>query len=525
MKLPLATRFHLALLPLLITGGLVVWLVHSGLRTNTRDLIAARQVKELAVTSLSLLLTQDDASKSLLLDMENSAAGIRKIEAYDASQKVFESLRGMTRSPQLLKLIQGIRELDEKELRPLDTRLLETMGDGKAEAARKLYFGEYEPVRARYEAALRELVEAAETEAQAAALEASARNRKSFLIICSALGLGGVVIAVVLVGTTRQVGFRLKRVAADLLKEAETTALSGEQFRGSSQQLASGASEQAAALEETSASLEEMASMTGRNAENAGSAKQFASQAREAADAGLVEMGEMNRAMEAIRDSGDNIGKIIRTIDEIAFQTNILALNAAVEAARAGQAGAGFAVVADEVRTLAQRSAQAARETADRIEDSLRKSAHGAEISTKVGQRLDAIVDKVRHVDELIAEIATASREQSQGITQLNGAVSQMDKVTQANAASAEESASAATELSSRAEALSGAVGELLTLVNGRHEPAAPDPAPATEGAPQTTAFHAPSVRRGNTPRKAPKPAQSRELAIPMTTVGGSKDF
>jgi methyl-accepting chemotaxis protein len=194
----------------------------------------------------------------------------------------------------------------------------------------------------------------------------------------------------------------------------------------------------------------------------------------------------MNTAMGAIKASSDDIAKIIKTIDEIAFQTNILALNAAVEAARAGEAGMGFAVVADEVRNLAQRSAVAAKETAVKIEGAISRSAQGVQISNKVAQTLNDIVTKARQVDELAAEVAGASREQTQGITQINVAVGQMDKVTQSNAASAEESAAAAQELNAQAVVMKKSVNDLLKLVGG-HEQAvsAPSPSPSTHPLPR----------------------------------------
>ena len=266
---------------------------------------------------------------------------------------------------------------------------------------------------------------------------------------------------------TRSITKPIKSVADALSAGADQTSSAASQVSAASQSLAEGASEQAASLEETSSSLEEMSSMTKRNAESANKVKSLGSQARQAGDAAMGEMQAMSSAMNDIKSSSDDIAKIIKTIDEIAFQTNILALNAAVEAARAGEAGAGFAVVADEVRNLAQRCAQAAKETASKIEDSVQKSTNGVEISAKVAKSLEEIVSKARQVDELAGEVATASVEQSQGIEQVNTAVSQMDKVTQSNAANAEESASAAEELNAQAENLKEAVNELLTMVDG----------------------------------------------------------
>jgi methyl-accepting chemotaxis protein len=171
--------------------------------------------------------------------------------------------------------------------------------------------------------------------------------------------------------------------------------------------------------------------------------------------------------MAAIDSSSAEVAKIVKNIDEIAFQTNILALNAAVEAARAGEAGAGFAVVADEVRSLAQRSAAAAKETADKIEAAIASSRKGSLSCAKVGESLTQIANKVSSTDSLVGEIATAAREQAQGIEQINTAITQMDQVTQSNSASAEESASAAEELDAQAASLKDMVGRLRQLVGG----------------------------------------------------------
>ena len=222
------------------------------------------------------------------------------------------------------------------------------------------------------------------------------------------------------------------------------------QVSDSSQSLSQAATESASSLEEITASMHEMTSQTGMNAENATQASQLAAQARISAEKGNAEMGNMVRAMNDINESAASISKIIKAIDEIAFQTNLLALNAAVEAARAGVHGKGFTVVAEEVRNLAQRSAAAAKETAEMIEDSIKKTGVGTKIAEDTSKALEEIVIGSTKVTDLIGEIAAASKEQAQGIGQVNTGLSQVDQVTQQVTASAEESASASEELSSQ---------------------------------------------------------------------------
>ena len=281
--------------------------------------------------------------------------------------------------------------------------------------------------------------------------------------------------------TGRSISAVIHRAANELSAGADQTATASGQVASASKMLAEGAAEQAASLEETSASLEEISSMSKKNAENAQTTKGLANLARVAADSGASDMQKMSLAMQDIKSSSDDISKIIKTIDEIAFQTNILALNAAVEAARAGEAGMGFAVVADEVRNLAQRSAQAAKETAAKIETAIAKTSQGVQMSDKVAQSLTEIVTNVRKVDQLVAEIATASKEQNDGVSQVNTAVAQMDKVTQSNAASAEESASAAQELNAQTYVLRSVVGTLRQLVGDELEPQLAGRAPSSE--------------------------------------------
>ncbi len=281
------------------------------------------------------------------------------------------------------------------------------------------------------------------------------------------------VIAAILAATVlgylicRAIKTALTRMADTLGEGSAQVASAASQLSGSSQSLAQGATEQATALEETTSALRQMGSMTVRNSETTLKAAKAASQAKQAAGRSNETMARMLSAIEAILASSVKTGKILRTIDEIAFQTNLLALNAAVEAARAGEAGRGFAVVAEEVRNLAMRSAGAAKETAALIEDSTGSARNGAAICGEVAKSLDEITVESTRLNDLVNEISAASQEQTQAIQQVNVAVGQMDQVTQANASAAEESASAAEELTSQAENLRNVVRELISLVGG----------------------------------------------------------
>lgn len=344
---------------------------------------------------------------------------------------------------------------------------------------------------------------AAATEQAKATMTKARTFGKISLVGAIAAVLGGCAVAFLLAHNIVTV---LKQVVASLTSGSDQVASASAMIASSSQSLAQGTSEQAASVEETSSSIEEMSSMIKQNADNAQEGRSLSTSALSSAQKGTSSMTRMQKAIDDIKASADETSKIVKTIDEIAFQTNLLALNAAVEAARAGEAGKGFAVVAEEVRNLAQRSAEAARNTSSLISESVQNADNGVGISREVADTLTEIADGSGKVNDLVAEIAAACQEQTQGIQQINNAISQMDQVTQANAANAEESASAGEELSAQAEELTQVVGVLQKLI-GQVEHRA-------------TAAGSQFVTDSQSPGKAPKakPQTSGSLKTESTT-------
>ena len=294
------------------------------------------------------------------------------------------------------------------------------------------------------------------------------RSINQMTIILAGGLAGAIAISLIVAFTlTRSITGPINHLIESLSEGAEEVDLAATQLSTSSNSLAEGATENAASLEETSAALEELSSMTKRNADNASEADAMMSEGSRAVQIADKSMNGVIQAMEEIAISGNEISKIIKTIDEIAFQTNLLALNAAVEAARAGEAGSGFAVVADEVRNLAIRSAEAAKSTADLIASTIGNINSGSDLVHNTADNFKTVAGQSEKIAALLAEVAEASKEQSQGIGQISTAVMEMDKVTQANASSSEESASAAIELSRLADDLLEAVGGLKSMVHG----------------------------------------------------------
>jgi methyl-accepting chemotaxis protein len=247
-----------------------------------------------------------------------------------------------------------------------------------------------------------------------------------------------------------------------------------------------------------------MSSLTDRSAEGADQANTLMTETCEVVERGNASMTHLRSAIDEIKGSSDETAKIVKTIDEISFQTNLLALNAAVEAARAGEAGKGFAVVAEEVRSLAQRAAEAARDTSELIEQSVKNAENGVGVATETGEAFESIRERSMKVAELVSEMAGASRRQSEGIRHINEAVSQVDTVTRSNAATADQAASASEELSAQAEQLNTMVDDLRKVVGGSAGQAgasfvagsAPRRGQPTGGAPSPAATSQPADRR-----------------------------
>ena len=325
---------------------------------------------------------------------------------------------------------------------------------------------------------------------------------KLLIGIVGIVGIIAIMFTAILVA--RSITRPINRIVDGLNEGAGQMASASGQVSSSSQQLAEGASEQAASIEETSSSLEEMSSMTKQNTENALQADSLMKEANQVVGEANNSMNELTTSMADISKASEETSKIIKTIDEIAFQTNLLALNAAVEAARAGEAGAGFAVVADEVRNLAMRAAEAAKNTADLIEGTVKKVKNGSELVTKTNEAFLQVADSSSKVGELVGEIAAASTEQAQGIEQVNKAVAEMDKVVQQNAANAEESSSASEEMNARAVQMKEMIGELVSLIGGSRK--------GTEKSVGHREYN--PTKKKTLPRKTSEEESSKDVAI-----------
>lgn len=413
------------------------------------------------------MIAMSDAMRGYLLDTTNKAEADKKQAADDALVKAVENLLAATDNPRFSELAKQIGELDETQLDRIEDAILETAATDAA-AATKAYFAEYVPVRTRQMVMVDELRQLAHEQYDR---ELTASQAQMAWTVSTVIWIGGRVILVMAgafgwaVWTTSRMTRQVDLETATLADTASGVLQAAAEVARASQTLSQGATEQAASLEETSASMEEMASMTRQNAEHSQAAARLMTDVETQVQESNHALQEMVASMSSIQESGHQVAKIIKTIDEIAFQTNILALNAAVEAARAGEAGMGFAVVADEVRNLAQRSAQAARDTAGLIEAAIGKTEDGSRKVDQVAKAITAITGSVTQVKTLVDDVSAASRQQTQGIDQVSSAITQMEKVTQSTAATAEQSAASSEELKARADNAREVVERLQTLM------------------------------------------------------------
>jgi methyl-accepting chemotaxis protein len=399
-------------------------------------------------------------------------------------------LRG--RDPAALKKYSDGFHQDAQAVRGIGQRLKGSIDDEQASRLLDQFMQAHQTMLEKYDAALSVFSQSNGAEQAAAdamvkgqdriptdlidqivtALAAQAGTRRA--AITNSLGLFGLVLCILfalVIGASvlvvRSITTVLGRAVEEVRESAEQVSSAAAQLSSTGSSLAQGTSEQAASLEETSAAAEELASMTSRNAENSKTSNKLIAVVDSRVAEANQSLGEMMKAMEGITSSSSKIAKIIKVIDEIAFQTNVLALNAAVEAARAGAAGQGFAVVADEVRNLAQRSAQAAKQTEELIQESVVMSKGGSDTVTGVVNAIHSITESTAKVRSLVEEVNQGGQEQANGIRQIAKAVAEMQRVTQQSAAGAQESAAAGEELSAQAETMREIVVRLGVLVDG----------------------------------------------------------
>ena len=443
-----------------LTAGLFAWQLSDTLRR-------ADELTEVLATELTAsyhLLEKVDASRDAL------QAALRMRDP-DELEKAVAAVA--TTRTEALGLIEGAGtdaapiKTSFEALVPAEKAVLDAVLRGDLAAGSEQFIESVSPQYVAVQAEIRRFQDVARAagEARRTANRADVEGATRNLIL--GVGVALLLLALFQWRTRAALTRHLRSVSQALWQASTSLAAASRQVAGTSQSVADGTTRQAAALEQTSASLDEMGTMTRQNQHHAASAKVAASRAHAAAEQGHTDMRTLGAAMDEIREASLGIAVIVRSIDDIAFQTNILALNAAVEAARAGEAGTGFAVVAEEVRNLAQRAAKAANETTARIQDSIDKSQRGVALRDKVTQGLQDILASAREVDDLVSGIVVGSEQQGLGIEQISGGVGEIERVMQASAHGAEEGAAAAETLRTLADEVEDQVHELRELVSG----------------------------------------------------------
>ena len=454
----------------LVVGGLGLYSVQS--LSGSMDRLSKK-----ALPGAYLAGRLNTGAKAVLIRINlhmqtDSAEKMQKFEKYlndraVAWRKEADDFEAVARGAKEREMIASSRA-DFEQLLQVWARILPLSREHKSNEAFAIYEAEATGPADRLDETMKALVASSKKDGDEIAKEAAASVNSArwmvglALLFCMA---AGAVVAYVLI---RGINAALRNAIDELTTSSNQVSSASTQIADTSQGLARGASEQAASLEETSASGEEVNSMAQRNAENSSSAVGLVLQSQQRFGEADRALREMTQAMEAINESSGKIGRIIKVIDEIAFQTNILALNAAVEAARAGEAGMGFAVVADEVRSLAQRSAQAARDTTSLIEESIASARSGKAKVSLVTTSMSSVTGLSEQIKVLVEEVSTSSQQQAKGIHEISQAMARMEQVTQRNAANAEESASAAEELSAQSATMDHIVLALAEMIERR---------------------------------------------------------
>jgi methyl-accepting chemotaxis protein len=435
----------------------------------------------------------------LLSDDKMEQAEKQRIEEAERNfQQAREKLSERVKSDRGKALLARISESHHKVI-PLTKKVLELALSTRASDATAVLVNELRGPQRELIECIGELIQFQKDKMKNTADEANRTYSRNltFMVSLSIIAITMSLLASFFI--SRDITGSLMRISAGLGESAEQVASASGQIASASQSLAEGASEQAAAIEETSSSMEEMSSMIKQNAGNANEANTLMGEAKQMVGTANETMASLTESMWEISKASEETAKIVKTIDEIAFQTNLLALNAAVEAARAGEAGAGFAVVADEVRNLAMRAAEAAKNTANLIEDTVRRVKDGSHLVARTNDAFSDVAGSATKVAQLVGEIAAASAEQSRGIDQISKAVVEMDKVVQQNAGNAEETASASEEMNAQALELKHVVEKLVAMVSGNGK--------GQKGSRRTAALRKPNsvetYRLGGTHQKA----------------------